>query len=263
MTRLPLPAPPAAPTTNALEVRALTRTYGEGAGAVAALAGVDLAFPRGTFTAVMGPSGSGKSTFLTLAAGLEPPTSGRVLIEGEDVTDWDEEARTRLRRERVGFVFQAFHLMPYLTAVQNVELPVRLAGGRPNRARVAALLEHVGLADRARNLPAALSGGQQQRVAIARALVTDPAVVLADEPTGALDSRTAGSVLALLRACVDALGQTVVMVTHDPVAAAFADTVVFLVDGRLAGRMDRPTAEAVAGQMARLDELVPHEAVTV
>ncbi|MFC6019970.1 ABC transporter ATP-binding protein [Plantactinospora solaniradicis] len=263
MNRLSPPPPPAWPTTNSLEVRGLTRTYGEGAGAVAALAGVDLAFPRGTFTAVMGPSGSGKSTFLTLAAGLERPTSGRVLIDGEDVTDWDEDARTRLRRERVGFVFQAFHLMPYLTAAKNVELPVRLAGRRPNRARVADLLEHVGLADRAGNLPAALSGGQQQRVAIARALVTDPAVILADEPTGALDSRTAGSVLALLRACVDALGQTVVMVTHDPVAAAFADRVVFLVDGRVAGQMDRPTAEAVAGQMARLDELVPRELVTV
>jgi putative ABC transport system ATP-binding protein len=237
MTRLPPPPSPSpptpAPTTNALEVRALTRTYGEGAGAVAALAGVDLAFPRGTFTAVMGPSGSGKSTFLTLAAGLEPPTSGRVLIEGEDVTDWDEEARTRLRRERVGFVFQAFHLMPYLTAAENVELPVRLAGRRPNRARVADLLEHVGLADRARNLPAALSGGQQQRVAIVRALVTDPAVILADEPTGALDSRTAGSVLALLRACVDALGQTVVMVTHDPVAAEAADRVIHIEEGRV------------------------------
>src|SRR4051812_12369548 len=136
MTHLPPPPPAPAPTTNALEVRELTRTYGEGAGAVAALAGVDLAFPRGTVTAVMGPSGSGKSTFLTLAAGLEPPTSGRVLIEGEDVTDWDEEARSRLRRERIGFVFQAFHLMPYLTAAQNVELPVRLAGRRPDRARV-------------------------------------------------------------------------------------------------------------------------------
>jgi putative ABC transport system ATP-binding protein len=260
MTRV---TPPSPPTAKALEVRGLTRTYGAGAGAVAALAGIDLAFARGTFTAVMGPSGSGKSTFLTLAAGLEQPTSGRVLIEGEDITDWGEEARTRLRRERIGFVFQAFQLMPYLTAAENVALPVRLAGRRPDRARVAGLLKHVGLAERARNVPAALSGGQQQRVAIARALVTDPAVILADEPTGALDSRTAGSVLALLRACVDALGQTVVMVTHDPVAAAYADTVVFLVDGRLAGRMDRPTAEAVAGQLARLDELVPHAAVPV
>jgi putative ABC transport system ATP-binding protein len=253
---------PTIPLTPALEVHELTRTYGEGPGAVIALAGVDLAFQRGTFTAVMGPSGSGKSTLLTLAAALERPTSGRVLIDGEDVTDWDEDARTRLRRDRVGFVFQAFHLMPYLTAAQNVDLPVRLAGRRPNRHRAAALLEHVGLADRAGNMPAELSGGQQQRVAIARALSTDPVVILADEPTGALDSRTASSVLELLRACVDGLGQTVVMVTHDPVAAAFADSVVFLVDGRLAGRMDRPTAAAVAGQMARLDELVPRLAVS-
>lgn len=256
MTTSPSHPPPA------LEVRRLSRVYGEGVGAVNALAGVDLAFPTATFTAVMGPSGSGKSTLLTLAAGLERPTSGRVLIAGDDFTDWDEEARARLRSERIGFVFQAFHLMPYLTAAQNVALPVRLAGRRPERDRVAALLERVGLGDRAGHLPAELSGGQQQRVAIARAMVADPAVILADEPTGSLDSRTAATVLAHLRTCVDELDQTVVMVTHDPLAAASADAVVFLVDGRVAGRMDRPSAEAVAGQMARLDELVPAMAVT-
>ncbi|CAI9398479.1 ABC transporter ATP-binding protein [Nocardioides sp. T2.26MG-1] len=246
------------PTTAsaALEVHGLTRTYGEGAGAATALGGVDLAFVPGTFTAVMGPSGSGKSTFLSCAAGLERPTGGRVLVDGHDITDWAENDRTRLRRERIGFVFQGFHLMPYLTAEQNVALPLRLAGHRPDRARVAALLERVGLADRARHLPGALSGGQQQRVAIARALVTEPAVILADEPTGALDSTTARGVLALLRESVDALQQTVVMVTHDPVAAAYADTVVFLVDGRVAGRMDRPTADAVAGQLTHLSDLV-------
>ena len=243
-------------STTALEVQDLTRTYGGGAGAVQALDGVDLAFARGTFTAVMGPSGSGKSTFLTCAAGLEPPTTGRVLVDGQDVTDWDEEARTRLRRERIGFVFQGFHLLPYLTAEQNVGLPLRLAGRRPDRARVRALLARVGLAERAGHLPSALSGGQQQRVAIARALVAEPAVVLADEPTGALDSTTAREVLGLLRGSVDEMGQTVVMVTHDPVAASYADRVVFLVDGRIAGRMDRPTADAVAGQMAHLDQLV-------
>ncbi|GAA4711166.1 ABC transporter ATP-binding protein [Nocardioides conyzicola] len=241
---------------HALEVHDLTRTYGEGAGAVTALAGVDLAFAPGTFTAVMGPSGSGKSTFLGCAAGLERPTGGRVLLDGQDVTDWNENDRTRLRRERIGFVFQGFHLMPYLTAEQNVGLPLRLAGRRHDRARIRNLLDRVGLGDRARHLPDALSGGQQQRVAIARALVTDPAVVLADEPTGALDSTTARDVLGLLRDSVDSLGQTVVMVTHDPVAAAYADAVVFLVDGRVAGRMDRPSADAVAGQMAHLDELV-------
>ena len=171
----------------------------------------------------MGPSGSGKSTFLTCAAGLERPTGGRVLVAGEDVTDWSERRRTRLRRDRIGFVFQGFHLLPYLTAEQNVGLPLRLAGGRLDRRRVRDLLDRVGLGDRAGHLPAQLSGGQQQRVAIARALVTDPAVVLADEPTGALDSTHAREVLALLRTSVDALGQTVVMVTHDPVAASYAD----------------------------------------
>jgi putative ABC transport system ATP-binding protein len=240
----------------ALEVRGLARTYGEGAGAVRALAGVDLAFPSGSFTAVMGPSGSGKSTFLTCAAGLERPTEGRVLVAGQDLTDWSEADRTRFRRERVGFVFQGFHLMPYLTAEQNVGLPQRLAGHRPDRTRVRALLARVGLAERGGHLPSELSGGQQQRVAIARALVTDPAVILADEPTGALDSATAHEVLGLLRDCVDQLHQTVVMVTHDPVAAAAADRVVFLVDGRVAGSMAQPTADAVAGQLAHLDELV-------
>ena len=204
----------------------------------------------------MGPSGSGKSTLLNCLAGLERPTDGRVLLEGVDVTDWDESARTRLRRDRVGFVFQAFHLVPYLTVEQNVALPVRLADQRPDRVRVARLLERFGLNDKARVLPGVLSGGQQQRVAIARALVSDPAVVLADEPTGALDSATAGEVLGLLRHCVDDLEQTVVMVTHDPVAASTADAVVFLVDGRIVGRMDRPTADAVAGQLAHLNDLV-------
>jgi putative ABC transport system ATP-binding protein len=240
----------------ALAVSGLAHTYGEGPGAVRALDGLDLDFRPGTFTAVMGPSGSGKSTFLTTAAGLERPTEGRVAIDGHDITDWDEDRRTRLRRERLGFVFQGFHLMPYLTAEQNVGLPLRLAGHRIDRKKVAALLGRVGLADRRTHLPDTLSGGQQQRVAIARALVTGPAVVLADEPTGALDSATAHGVLHLLRDSVDELHQTVVLVTHDPVAAAYADSVVFLVDGRVAGRMDHPTADAVAGQMAHLDDLV-------
>ena len=242
-------------THAALEVTGLAHTYGDGPNAVPALAGVDLSFARGTFTAVMGPSGSGKSTFLNCAAGLERPTAGRVVVDGRDVTDDDEDARTRLRRERLGFVFQGFHLLPYLTAEQNVGLPLRLAARRSDRTRVRELLARVGLGDRAHHLPTALSGGQQQRVAIARALVTAPAVLLADEPTGALDTTTAHEVLALLRDSVDTLGQTIVMVTHDPVAAAYADSVVFLVDGRVAGRMDRPTADAVAGQLAHLDQL--------
>jgi len=247
---------PPTSSTTALEVRGLTRTYGDHAGAVRALDGVDLSFAPGTFTAVMGPSGSGKSTFLNCAAGLERATAGRVLVDDRDITDWDEDDRTRLRRERIGFVFQGFHLMPYLTAEQNVGLPLRLAGQRVDRGRVRALLDRVGLGDRAAHLPGALSGGQQQRVAIARALVTGPAVVLADEPTGALDSTTAREVLGLLRDSVDGLRQAVVMVTHDPVAASYADSVVFLVDGRVAGRMDAPTGDAVAGQMAHLDDLV-------
>src|SRR5687768_1722998 len=177
-------------TQPALAVTGLARTFGTGAGAVRALAGVDLAFPAGTFTAVMGPSGSGKSTFLTCASGLDRPSEGLVLIDGQDITAWDEDRRTTFRREQIGFVFQGFHLMPYLTAEQNVGLPQRLAGHRPDRAKVRSLLEKVGLGERRGHLPGELSGGQQQRVAIARALVTDPAVVLADEPTGALDSHT-------------------------------------------------------------------------
>jgi putative ABC transport system ATP-binding protein len=243
-------------TMPALEVRGLSRTYGAGPAAVQALRGIDLAFAPGTFTAVMGPSGSGKTTFLTCAGALERPTGGRVLVDGVDVTGLSDTAATKLRRERIGFVFQDFHLLPYLTAEQNVGLPVRLAGRRPRAARGRQLLAHVGLAERAGHLPTELSGGQQQRVAIARALVTDPAVILADEPTGALDSRTAQQMLALLRSTVVELGATVVMVTHDPVAASYAGSVVFLVDGRVAGRLANPTSAAVAGQLAHLDELV-------
>ena len=205
----------------------------------------------------MGPSGSGKSTFLTCAAGLERPTEGRVLIAGEDITDWSEERPHPVppRAHRLRLPGLPPDALPHRRAERRAPAPARRTPRRTGRG-CAALLEQVGLGDRAGHLPSELSGGQQQRVAIARALVTDPAVVLADEPTGALDSATAHEVLALLRACVDDLRQTVVMVTHDPVAASYADTVVFLVDGRVAGRMDRPTADAVAGQMAHLDELV-------
>ncbi len=241
--------------TPALAVEGLTKRYGSGAGAVDALAGVDLTFARGSFTAIMGPSGSGKSTFLACVAGLERPTSGRVLLEGTDVTHWDEARRTRMRRDRIGFVFQDFSLIPYLTAAENVALPARLAGRRARPEAVRRALARVGLENRAGHLPGALSGGQQQRVAIARALVAEPAVLLADEPTGALDSATARDVLRLLRAAVDELRQTTVMVTHDPVAASHADTVVFLVDGRVGGRMAAPTVDAVAAQLGHLDQL--------
>ena len=244
---------------SALEVTDLTKTYGAGDGIVPALRGLDLAFPHGSFTAVMGPSGSGKSTFLNIAAGLEQPTTGSVRIGADEITDWSEARRTVFRRQHVGMVFQSFHLLPYLSAQQNVALPLRLAGVRVDKMWVRELLDRVGLGDRSRHLPAQLSGGQQQRVAIARSLVTRPDVVLADEPTGALDSLSARGVLELLRQCVDTpidgRRQTVVMVTHDPVAAAYADSVVFLVDGTASGRMTRPTADAVAAQMAHLDEL--------
>ena len=244
------------PTTEALSVRGLTHTFGHGDIAVHALRGVDLTLDGGTFTAVMGPSGSGKSTLLNCVAGLESPTSGSVEIGGEDISGWSESRRTTFRRTRLGIVYQGFHLIPYLTAEQNVGLPVRLAGRRPKRARVRGLLESVGLGDRAGHLPAELSGGQQQRVALARAFVTDPTVLLADEPTGALDTVGAQRVLELLREAVDTDARTVLMVTHDPVAASYADRVVFLVDGRVAGHRRGPTAEAVAGQLAHLDELV-------
>jgi putative ABC transport system ATP-binding protein len=240
---------------DALVVAGLTRRYGTGAGAVDALTDVDLCLAQGTFTAVMGPSGSGKSTLLACVAGLDRPTSGRVLIDGVEVTDWDETRRTRLRRDRIGFVFQDFSLIPYLTAAENVGLLARLAGRRADAEQVRRALARVGLEDRADHLPAALSGGEQQRVALARALVSDPAVLLADEPTGALDSATAGTVLRMLRSAVDDLRQTTVMVTHDPVAASYADAVVFLVDGRVAGRMDAPSRDAVAAQLAHLDQL--------
>ncbi|MET9991084.1 ABC transporter ATP-binding protein [Streptomyces mutabilis] len=240
-------------TIHAIRLSSVSRRYGAGDSAVTALDEVSLAFPRGTFTAVMGPSGSGKSTLLQCAAGLDRPTSGSVVVGGTELTGLSERRLTLLRRERIGFVFQAFNLLPSLTAAQNVALPLRLAGRRPSRLRVREALAQVGLADRARHRPAELSGGQQQRVALARALITRPEVLFGDEPTGALDSRTGREVLALLRGMVDREGQTVVMVTHDPVAAARADRVVFLVDGRPAGELTGADADAIATRMTRLE----------
>ena len=235
-------------TGEAVRLESVRKEYGR----VTALDGVSLSFPRGGFTAVMGPSGSGKSTFLHCAAGLDRPTSGSVLLDDRDLGTLSETQLTKLRRDKIGFVFQAFNLLPALTVEQNVVLPLRLAGRRPDRRRVVEMLDHVGLSDRRKHLPGQLSGGQQQRVAIARALVSRPAVLFADEPTGALDTRTAADVLGLLRDSVRASGQTVIMVTHDPVAASHADEVVFLADGRIAGRLLRPTAEAVAERMTHL-----------
>jgi putative ABC transport system ATP-binding protein len=236
----------------AVRLDAVHKVYGQGANSVTALHRVSLSFQRGSFTAVMGPSGSGKSTFLHCAAGLDRPTSGTVLLDGDDLGDYDETTLAKMRRERIGFVFQAFNLLPALSVVQNVTLPLKLAGRRPDRKRVAEIIERVGLGNRKNNRPAQLSGGQQQRVAIARALVTGPAVVFADEPTGALDTRTAREVLLLIRESVRALRQTIVMVTHDPVAASYADRVVFLADGRFVGDLYNPTAEAVAERLTRL-----------
>jgi putative ABC transport system ATP-binding protein len=243
---------------EALRMDAVRKVHGPPTNPVVALDGVTVTVPTGTFTAVMGPSGSGKSTFLQCAAGLDQPTSGRVVVAGTEMTGRDETELTKFRRQRIGFVFQQYNLLPALTVLQNVNLPLRLAGRRLDAAGTArrdAVLARMGLADRLDHRPAQLSGGQQQRVAIARAIVADPAVVFADEPTGALDTRSAREVLALLREAVHRLGQTVVMVTHDPVAAAHADSVLFLADGRFVGRLDRPTADSVAERMAHLGDV--------
>ncbi|MEV5972934.1 ABC transporter ATP-binding protein [Streptomyces sp. NPDC051921] len=246
-------APPDAVAPPAVRLRGLRRHHRD----VRALDGVDLDFPAGTFTAVMGPSGSGKSTLLQCAAGLDRPTAGSVEVGGVPLAGLSERRLTLLRRDRIGFVFQSFNLLPSLTAAQNVALPLRLAGRRPSRTRVREALARVGLAGRERHRPGELSGGQQQRVALARALITCPAVLFADEPTGALDSTTGREVLAMLRELVDGDGQTIVMVTHDPVAAACADRVVFLADGRVQGELTGPTADAVAARMAGLETAAP------
>jgi putative ABC transport system ATP-binding protein len=236
---------------DAVRLESVRKVYGGASNGVVALAGVTIGFQRGSFTAVMGPSGSGKTTLLQTAAGLVQPTSGSVVVDGRELTGLGETALAKLRRERIGFVFQTFNLLPALSVEQNVTLPLRLAGRRPSRAQVAQVIGRVGLAERRGDRPGALSGGQQQRVAIARALVTRPAVVFADEPTGALDRRAGQEILGFLRAGVDALGQTYVMVTHDPVAASWADRVVVLEDGRIVDDLDRPSTSALAERSPR------------
>ncbi|GAA4739662.1 ABC transporter ATP-binding protein [Modestobacter marinus] len=223
-------------------------------GGVRALDDVSLSVRRGTFLAVMGPSGSGKSTLLHCAAGLDTPTSGEVLLAGQEIGRLDEARRTELRRDRIGFVFQSYNLLPALTVADNVTLPLRLAGAPLDRGWVQHLLDRVGLGQHLDRRPAELSGGQQQRAAIARALVARPAVVFADEPTGALDRASAAGVLALLRELVDELQQTVVMVTHDPAAAAEADRTVVMADGRVVDTLDWPTASALAARLVALGE---------
>ncbi|MCX5412492.1 ABC transporter ATP-binding protein [Streptomyces sp. NBC_00059] len=238
--------------TDAVQLEAVSKVYGRGQGAVAALREVSVRIPAGSFTAVMGPSGSGKSTFLHCAAGLDTPSSGSVRLGDTELAGMNETKLTELRRRRVGFVFQSFNLIPALDVMENITLPMRLAGARVERAWLDEIVARVGLAGRVGHRPAELSGGQQQRVAIARALATRPEVVFGDEPTGALDTVTAREVLTLLRDVTDAMKQTVVMVTHDPMAASYADTVLFLADGRIVDEMTDPTADRVAERMTRL-----------
>jgi putative ABC transport system ATP-binding protein len=238
---------------TAVELDGVSKHYGTGPARVTALDEVSAVFASGTFTAIMGPSGSGKSTLLHCAAGLDRADAGRVTVGGADLGGLSEHRLALLRRVRIGFVFQAFNLVGSLTAAQNVALPLRLAGRRPPAERVREALAEVGLADRAAHRPVELSGGQQQRVAIARALISRPAVLFADEPTGALDSGSSRIVLDLLRTVVDRHGQAVVMVTHDPMAASYADRVLLLADGRIAGELAGADAATIAARTAALE----------
>ncbi|MET8908015.1 ABC transporter ATP-binding protein [Micromonospora sp. NPDC004551] len=246
-----------ATTGVAVTARELRKEYGSGLSRVVALDGVDLDLAAARFTAVMGPSGSGKSTLLHCLAGLDRPSAGSVRIGDADLARLDDRRLTRLRRDRIGFVFQKFNLLPTLTAEENIVLPLAIAGRRPDPGWLGRVVAAVGLTDRLRHRPAELSGGQQQRVAVARALITRPWVIFADEPTGNLDSRSGAEVLRLLREAVDTLGQTVVMVTHDPKAAAHADRVVFLADGRLVDELHAPTAGQVLDALTRLEAAAP------
>ncbi len=248
---------PVVPTasTAVITARHLVRRYGEGDTAVDALRGVSVDIERGRLTAVMGPSGSGKSTLMHILAGLDTPTSGDVTVAGVDIAGLDDSALTLLRRDHIGFIFQFFNLLPMLTAAENIALPLKLAGGKPDAEWLEELVDKVGLGERLGHRPSELSGGQQQRVAVARALVSRPSVMFADEPTGNLDSTTSGEILALMRDSVDTLGQTTVMVTHDAHAAAIADRVLFLADGMIVDDLGRSTAheiletlEAVSGR---------------
>jgi len=231
----------------------LSKVYGRGDAEVRALDGVSVDFERGRFTAIMGPSGSGKSTLLHCMAGLDAPTGGNVFIGDVDLTTLSEKQLTLLRREKVGFVFQAYNLVPTLTAAENITLPLDIAGTKPDRAWFDRVVDTIGLRPRLSHRPSELSGGQQQRVAGARALVSKPEIVYADEPTGNLDSRSGVELLTFLRDAVKEHGQTIVMVTHDPSAASFADRVVFLADGRVVDEMEAPTAERVLDHMKSLE----------
>jgi putative ABC transport system ATP-binding protein len=231
----------------------VSRRYGEGDAAVDALVDVSTSFQRGRFTAIMGPSGSGKSTLMHILAGLDTPTSGTVLLDGDEITSLDDGDLTKLRRDKLGFVFQFFNLLPVLTAEENLVLPLSIAGRKPDSAWLDQLVRTVGLEDRRTHRPSELSGGQQQRVAVARALVSKPAVVFADEPTGNLDSKASADVLRLLRQAVDDFGQTVIMVTHDPAAAAHADRLITLRDGRIVHDDTPGSADDVIELMKQID----------
>ncbi|MFC1415132.1 ABC transporter ATP-binding protein [Streptacidiphilus cavernicola] len=249
--------PPTLPTTTltAAAARAvgLSKVYGEGDTRVTALDDVSVDFPRGQFTAIMGPSGSGKSTLMHCMAGLDTVTSGSARIGETELVGLKDKQLTKLRRDQIGFVFQSFNLLPTLTAIENITLPMDIAGRKPDRAWLDQVVRTVGLADRLGHRPSQLSGGQQQRVACARALASRPEIIFADEPTGNLDSRSGAEILGFLRNSVRELGQTVVMVTHDPVAASYADRVVFLADGRIVDEMQAPTADGVLDRMRRFD----------
>jgi len=239
--------------TAAVEAKSLSRRYGDGENAVHALRGVSLQVPAGQYTAVMGPSGSGKSTLMHLLAGLDRPTEGSVSIGGREITGMSDKALTKLRRDNVGFIFQAFNLLPTLSAEENIVLPSRIAGRKIEPAALDALIDRVGLSERRGHKPSELSGGQQQRVAVARALVSRPTILFADEPTGNLDSRSGAEILALLRETVDADGQTILMVTHDARAAAQADRVLFLADGRIVHDLVAPSEAEILRTVGELD----------
>jgi putative ABC transport system ATP-binding protein len=240
-------------TTAAARALNLTKIYGQGDTQVVALDNVSVDFPAGQYTAVMGPSGSGKSTLMHCLAGLDSLTSGQVWLGGTELSGLRDKELTRLRRDEVGFIFQAFNLVPTLDAIENITLPMDLAGVKPDQEWLDRVIETVGLRDRLRHRPSELSGGQQQRVACARALASRPTVIFADEPTGNLDSKASGEILTFLRDCVRSMGQTIVMVTHDPAAAGYADRAIFLADGRVVDEIFDPTAESVLDEMKRLD----------
>jgi putative ABC transport system ATP-binding protein len=245
---------PATSTQTVPAARAvdLSKTYGTGSAAVHAVADVSVAFERGRFTAVMGPSGSGKSTLMHCLAGLDRPTSGQAFVDGLNIGDLDDSGLTRMRRDKIGFVFQSFNLIPTLTAAENITLPLALAGLKVDQEWLGHLVSQLGIGERLGHLPGELSGGQQQRVACARALINKPALVFADEPTGNLDSNASADLLAFLRQSVSEMDQSIVMVTHDPRGAAYADRVVFLADGAVVGELEKPTADSVLERMRTL-----------